>query len=107
MDGPGRFVSAGGLAVACEGAATGAASLALRPERLALTAAAMPALDNSFPGAVEFISYLGSQVDLHVRLSPKDRVIVQIQNRPEQPLPVIGEQVHIGWSRSAGRVFPS
>ena len=30
-------------------------------------------LDNSFPGAVEFVSYLGSQVDLHVRLSPADR----------------------------------
>ena len=107
MDGPGRFVSAGGLAVACEAGGTGSASLALRPERLALTTAAAPSLDNSFPGAVEFISYLGSQVDLHVRLSPNDRVIVQIQNRPEQPLPVIGEQVHIGWSKSTGRVFPS
>ena len=59
---------------------------ALRPERLALMTAAAPAMDNSFPGAVEFISYLGSQVDLHVRLSPQERVIVQIQNRPEQPL---------------------
>jgi len=66
-----------------------------------------PALDNSFPGSVEFISYLGSQVDLHVRLSPADRIVVQIQNRPERPLPVIGEQVHIGWNRSTGRVFPS
>src|SRR5258706_223635 len=93
MDGPGRFVSVGGLVVACEGTGTGSASLALRPERLALTSAAAPAMDNSFPGAVEFISYLGSQVDLHVRLSPLERVIVQIQNRPEQPLPVIAEQV--------------
>ena len=107
MDGPGRFVSAGGLVVACEATGTGSASLALRPERLALTATAAPAMDNSFPGAVEFISYLGSQVDLHIRLSPKERVIVQIQNRPEQPLPVIGEQVHIGWSKSTGRVFHS
>src|SRR3954453_710822 len=107
MDGPGRFVSAGGLVVACEGTGSGSASLALRPERLALMSAAAPAMDNSFPGAVEFISYLGSQVDLHVRLSPKERVIVQIQNRPEQPLPVIGEQVHIGWSKSTGRVFQS
>jgi putative spermidine/putrescine transport system ATP-binding protein len=105
MDGPGRFISVGGLIVACEGTGTGSASLALRPERLALTSAAAPAMDNSFPGAVEFISYLGSQVDLHVRLSPLERVIVQIQNRPEQPLPVIGEQVHIGWSKSTGRVF--
>src|SRR6476659_5731407 len=107
MDGPGRFVSAGGLVIACEGSGAGDASLALRPERLALTSAAAPAMDNSFPGAVEFISYLGSQVDLHVRLSPKERVIVQIQNRPEQPLPVIGEAVRIGWSKSTGHVFQS
>jgi putative spermidine/putrescine transport system ATP-binding protein len=107
MDGPGRFVSAGGLVVACEGTGTGSASLALRPERLALVTAAVSGVDNSFPGAVEFISYLGSQVDLHVRLSPKERVIVQIQNRPEQPLPVIGEAVRIGWSKSTGHVFQS
>src|SRR5436853_3705794 len=69
MDGPGRFVSAGGLAVACDAAGTGDASLALRPERLALVNGATPVPDNSFPGTVEFISYLGSQVDLHVRLS--------------------------------------
>jgi putative spermidine/putrescine transport system ATP-binding protein len=109
MDGPGRFVSAGGLVVACDGTGTGtgSASLALRPERVALITATAPAMDNSFPGAVEFISYLGSQVDLHIRLTPKERVIVQIQNRPEAPLPVIGEQVHIGWSKSTGRVFLS
>jgi putative spermidine/putrescine transport system ATP-binding protein len=64
-------------------------------------------MDNHFPGTVEFISYLGSQVDLHVRLSALERVIVQIQNRPEQPLPVIGEHVHIGWSKATGRVFQS
>ncbi len=71
MDGPGRFVSAGGLLVACEATGSGDASLALRPERLALLPAAAPAIDNHFPGTVEFISYLGSQVDLHVRLSPE------------------------------------
>jgi putative spermidine/putrescine transport system ATP-binding protein len=107
MDGPGRFVSAGGLVVACEADGTGNASLALRPERLALLNGGSPAFDNSFAGAVEFISYLGPQVDLHVRLSPKERVIVQIQNRPEQPLPVLGAQVRVGWSKSTGRVFPS
>jgi putative spermidine/putrescine transport system ATP-binding protein len=105
MDGPGRFVSAGGLVIACEESGTGDAALALRPERLALMAPAAPATDNRFPGSVEFISYLGSQVDLHVRLSPLERVIVQIQNRPEQPLPSIGEQVSVGWSKSTGRVF--
>ena len=104
MDGTGRFVSAGGLAVACDGTGSGKATLALRPERLALLAADS-VMDNAFPGVVEFISYLGSQVDLHVRLSPEERVIVQIQNRPEQPLPALGTAVRIGWSRSTGRVF--
>jgi len=107
MEAPGRFVSKGGLVVACEGTGSGDASLALRPERLALMTGTARAMDNSFPGAVEFISYLGSQVDLHVRLSPMERVVVQIQNRPEQPLPVIGDQVRIGWSKSTGRVFQS
>jgi putative spermidine/putrescine transport system ATP-binding protein len=105
MDGPGRFVSAGGLIIACEADRTGNACLALRPERLALTAASE--MDNNFAGTVEFISYLGSQVDLHVRLSPKERIIVQVQNRPEQSLPDIGEQVRIGWSKSTGHVFQS
>jgi putative spermidine/putrescine transport system ATP-binding protein len=107
MDGAGRFVSAGGLVVACDGGGSGQASLALRPERLALLSTSTPATDNSFPGTVEFISYLGSQVDLHVRLSPLERVIVQIQNRPDRPLPAIGERVQVGWSKSTGRVFPS
>lgn len=107
VDGPDRFVSAGGLVIACETSGSGKASLALRPERLALLNGAAQAPDNSFSGAVEFISYLGSQVDLHVRLSPQERVIVQIQNRPDQPLPGLGEQVRVGWSKSTGRVFPS
>jgi putative spermidine/putrescine transport system ATP-binding protein len=111
MDSPGRFVSAGGLVIACDatgaGQSPGQASLALRPERLALLNGPALAFDNSFSGTVEFISYLGSQVDLHVRLSPEERVIVQIPNRGEQPLPVIGEQVRVGWSKSTGRVFSS
>jgi putative spermidine/putrescine transport system ATP-binding protein len=106
MDGPGRFVSAGGLNIACDGAGNGLASLALRPERLALLAPdATTTPDNIFPGAVEFISYLGSQVDLHVRLNAEERVIVQIQNRPDQALPAIGTPVRIGWPRATGRVF--
>ena len=105
MDGPGRFVSAGGLVIACEANGTGNACLALRPERLALTAAST--MDNNFAGTVEFISYLGSQVDLHVRLSQKERIIVQVQNRPEQSLPDIGAQVRISWSKSTGHVFQS
>src|SRR5947209_19587917 len=52
MDGPGRFVSAGGLAVACEASCTGSASLAPRTERLALITAAVPSFDNRIPVTV-------------------------------------------------------
>ncbi len=105
---PGRFVSEGGLDIACEGQGTGKASLGLRPERVMLVGPNSAPVDNRFAGVVEFISYLGAAVDLHVRLSPKERVIVQMPNRPDhQPLPAVGTHVAVGWSRDTGRVFPA
>jgi putative spermidine/putrescine transport system ATP-binding protein len=105
IEAPGKFVSAGGLSIACPPAPTGKATLALRPERLALTDPASPAMDNSFPGVVEFISYLGAMLDLHVRLSPAERVIVQVPNRPDAALPAIGSTVRVGWTTATARVF--
>jgi putative spermidine/putrescine transport system ATP-binding protein len=102
---PGQFVSNGGLQIVCEPQEPGKATMALRPERLALVVAGAPAHDNTFPGVVEFVSYLGAMVDVHVRLSSQERVVVQVANRPEQPLPKLGETVSIGWSRNTGRVF--
>jgi putative spermidine/putrescine transport system ATP-binding protein len=104
VEGAGRFVSEGGLTIACTAEKTGSATLALRPERLAL-ARDGAAADNAFTGQVEFVSYLGAMVDVHVRLSPKERVIVQVANRPEQPLPALGETVTLAWSRTTARVF--
>ena len=40
-------------------------------------------MDNALPGRVEFVSYLGAVLELHVRLSPADRVVVQLPNRGE------------------------
>jgi putative spermidine/putrescine transport system ATP-binding protein len=104
VEAPGRFVSAGGLSIACGEGAPGAAALALRPERLALLGSA-DAADNRFEGRVEFLSYLGAAIDLHVRLSPAERVIVQLPNRPEHAAPRIGDAVTLGWSRTTGRIF--
>src|SRR5262245_17587505 len=81
IEAPGRFRSSGGLALACNGTLTGPATLALRPERIAVSAAPQASMDNSLPGVVEFVSYLGATIDMHVRLSPKERVIVQVSNR--------------------------
>jgi putative spermidine/putrescine transport system ATP-binding protein len=104
MTGPDSFRTAGGLAVACRGAVAGPARLVLRPERIALGAAAS-GLANSFSGQVEFVSYLGALLDVHVRLNAQDRLIVQIANRAGLAEPRVGESLPVGWSADAGFVF--
>ncbi len=105
IEAPGRFTSDGGLRLACTDGAPGKATLALRPERVEIAAQPLSGLDNDLPGTVEFVSYLGAQIDIHVRLSPMDRLVVQIANREGGFAPEVGQQVHVGWPASAGLVF--
>jgi putative spermidine/putrescine transport system ATP-binding protein len=105
IEAPGRFRTEGGLDLTCSGGTPGPASLALRPERLEIAPAPLSGLDNRLSGTVEFVSYLGALTDIHVRLSPADRVVVQIANRDSSFAPQVGQQVHIGWSAAAGLVF--
>jgi putative spermidine/putrescine transport system ATP-binding protein len=105
VEAPARFRTDGGLQLACAGGAAGPGVLALRPERLQIAASALSGLDNSLPGTVEFVSYLGALIDIHVRLSPADRVVVQIANREGGLAPEVGQTVHVGWPASAGLVF--
>jgi putative spermidine/putrescine transport system ATP-binding protein len=44
-------------------------------------------------------------IDIHVRLSPSDRLVVQIANREGGFTPEVGQPVHVGWPASAGQVF--
>lgn len=104
IDAPGRFVSKGGLAIACADGKPGQAVLALRPERLAVIGSGESA-ENRFEGRLEFLSYLGAAIDLHVRLSPAERLIVQLPNRPESAAPKIGDTVTLAWSRTTARIF--
>jgi putative spermidine/putrescine transport system ATP-binding protein len=105
VEAPGRFRTEGGLSLACSGGAEGKAALSLRPERVEIAAQSLAGLDNCLPGTVEFVSYLGAQIDIHVRLSPSDRLVVQIANRAGGFSPEVGQAVHVGWSASAGQVF--
>jgi putative spermidine/putrescine transport system ATP-binding protein len=105
VEAPGRFRSDGGLSLACTGGTAGRGVLAIRPERVEIAPTANGGLDNSLPGTVEFVSYLGAQIDIHVRLSPSDRLIVQIANREGGFAPDVGRPVHVGWPASAGQVF--
>lgn len=106
VEAQGRFRSDGGLGIACSGGTPGRATLALRPERMEIAPAPQTGLDNSLPGTVEFVSYLGALIDIHVRLSPGDRLVVQVANRDGGFSPDVGQAVHVGWPASAGLVFP-
>ena len=105
VEAPGRFRSDGGLALACAGGSPGRAVLSLRPERIEIGLQPRSGLDNSLSGTVEFVSYLGALIDIHVRLSPSDRLVVQIANREGGFTPEVGQPVHVGWPASAGQVF--
>jgi putative spermidine/putrescine transport system ATP-binding protein len=105
IEAPRRFRSAGGIALVCNSLATGPATLSLRPERIVVDTAPQPGMDNCLPGVVEFVSYLGPTIDVHVRISPKERVVVQIPNRAGGLLLEVGEQVHVGWPATNGIVF--
>ena len=107
VEAPGRFVSAGGLAIRCEGGLPGPAALALRPERLAIGVGKdfQSGMDNALPGVVEFVSYLGASLDVHVRLSPKERVIAQISTHSARAEPKPGDAVVVGWPASTGALF--
>ncbi len=105
VEAPGRFRTDGGLTLACTGGTPGRAVLSLRPERVEIAAAPLSGLDNRLSGTVEFVSYLGSLIDIHVRLSPADRLVVQVANREGGLAPDVGQSVHVGWPASAGQVF--
>lgn len=105
VEGPGRFRSAGGLVLFCNATTAGPATLALRPERIILRPAQNDGIDNHLPGVVEFVSYLGATVDIHVRISPKERVVVQLPNRADGSASKVGDNVYVAWPAGNGIVF--
>lgn len=105
VESSGVFRTEGGLALRCNGAAIGKGSLAIRPERISIAPAPVEGAENSLEGTVEFVSYLGAQIDIHVRISPRERLIAQIANRAGDFTPLVGDRVYVGWASSDGRVF--
>jgi putative spermidine/putrescine transport system ATP-binding protein len=63
-------------------------------------------LDNRLSGTVELVSYLGAMIDVHVRVSPADRLVVSQPNRADGQVPKEGDKIEIGWSAQAAGVFP-
>ncbi|MGF1611989.1 MAG: ABC transporter ATP-binding protein [Kiloniellales bacterium] len=106
LEGPALFRTRGGIAVKCRANSHGPATLALRPERVMVAPSAPASADNAFSGEVEFVSYLGGLIDIHVRLSPSDLVIAQIPNRENGFMPEVGDKVFVGWTVAATSIFP-
>jgi putative spermidine/putrescine transport system ATP-binding protein len=102
--GPGRFQTDGGVAIACRDGAMGPGVVALRPERLVL-GPAVSGLDNRLDGTVELVSYLGASIDVHVRVSPADRVVVSLPNRADGKVPNEGDPTVVGWPADAAVVL--
>jgi len=102
--GPGRFQTEGGVSIACLDGSPGPGVIALRPERLVLGPAAA-GLDNRVSGTVELVSYLGSSIDVYVRVSPADRVVVSQPNRADGVLPRDGDTIDVGWPAGAAVVL--
>jgi putative spermidine/putrescine transport system ATP-binding protein len=105
LEAPERFRSRGGLAVACRASGSGPATLSLRPERVTVAPTPPAGIENVFPGEVEFVSYLGGLIDVHVRLSPSDLVVAQIANLEHGFVPAVGDRVHVAWTAAAASVF--
>jgi putative spermidine/putrescine transport system ATP-binding protein len=101
-----RLVSKSGLDIRCARSVPGDAVMALRPERVFIADKTLDGTDNSFPGEVEFVSYMGGLIDVHVKLSDTDRVIAQIPNHDGYALPKVGDRIHVGWSATSA-VFPA
>jgi putative spermidine/putrescine transport system ATP-binding protein len=101
---PGTFQTEGGLTIACAGGAPGSAVIALRPERVVL-GADVAKFDNRLPGTVEFVSYLGASIDVHVRVSPAERIVVSQPNRLDGLVPKEGDRTEVCWQSAAAIVL--
>jgi putative spermidine/putrescine transport system ATP-binding protein len=106
VEAPGLFRSESGLAIRCsDGTPAKGGTLALRPERLSLATAPVAEADNCFPGVVEFVSYLGGILEYYVRLTPRDRLMVQAPNKLADPAHAIGDRIHLHWPAQASLVL--
>jgi putative spermidine/putrescine transport system ATP-binding protein len=105
----GLFRTDGGLPIRCaEAAGSGRRLLSVRPEKIAIETASGHDVPNRHAGTVEFVSYLGSVTDYHVRLASGETLMVQDANRfvgAGQEI-ALGQRVHLAWPAEACLVLP-
>jgi putative spermidine/putrescine transport system ATP-binding protein len=111
LDSSGTFASAGGMAVRCATNVQGGggnAALVLRPERITLSAAPMPAPiggpANAIGGRIERLTYLGPITEYLVRCDTGEAVSAQRVNLGAAPL-AVGAAIWACWEPEAGLVL--
>jgi putative spermidine/putrescine transport system ATP-binding protein len=78
--------------------------IAVRPERVVLGSQA-GSFDNRLPGTVEFVSYLGASINVHVRVSAAERIVVSQPNRLDGMVPKEGDRIEICWQSAAAVIL--
>jgi putative spermidine/putrescine transport system ATP-binding protein len=102
----GSFESNDGLSfVVPDHCPIGPSSLALRPERV-MFGDVPESADNRMLGRVEYISYLGAAIEVHLRVGESTRVVVQVANREGVQEPKKDDELWIGWAKTTGLVYP-
>ena len=97
LDGKGAVMLGGGERVlATAVAAPGAVTLVVRPEKVALGAAAA-ACANRFPAKVVEVSFLGDQLRARLAALGRDDFIVKLANAADQVALEPGSPIEIGW----------
>jgi putative spermidine/putrescine transport system ATP-binding protein len=84
--------------------ASGACTVALRPERLMIGPTTMPD-QGSVAGTVELASYLGAVREHVVRITPSLRLVVRDSTATGAALRSPGEAVTVRWDSGAERLF--
>lgn len=80
-------------------------TVAVRPEKMEVSAAAPADAGNSLQGTLSKVVYLGSTTHLHVTLKSGQQVVSFRQNSQSAlELPAEGSAVHVSWSEDAGRI---
>ena len=96
-----RLTAPDGLAVLVAGAppAGGRATIALRPEKLALGAApgALDGFDNRLPGRIESVNFLGGTSLARIEIAGGRHLLAAASNDGGRTLPGPGATVEVGW----------
>ena len=70
--------------------------VAIRPEGVSLFDDVTPHCENTFPGRIEFVTYVGSITSYHVQLESGDTIMAEVQSLAGGPGLAIGDVIYAG-----------